>query len=157
MQDTFVTKGGIKVIRTREPVPLDEALADIYKHIDRAKGCILASDYDIPGRYSRWDIGFIDPPLEMTSRGRDFTFRALNDRGKVLLTMLAPAITQNDHVENHQIADGEITGRVLSMPAAVQLDCKPASMAVEVQNVAAHTVLPTELGPRHLASPEQGP
>ena len=100
MQDIFVTKGGIKVIRNKEEISVSEGLAEIYKHIDRAQGCILASDYEYPGRYSRWDIGFIDPPLEMISRGREFTLRALNERGKVMLGMLAPAVIQNPHVAN---------------------------------------------------------
>ncbi|MCK5269778.1 MAG: anthranilate synthase component I [Sedimentisphaerales bacterium] len=116
MQETFTTQGGIRIIRTKQDVPISEALADVHKHIDRAKGCILASDYDFPGRYSRWDIGFIDPPLEMISRARDFTFRALNERGKIMLTMLAPAVTESEHVESYDITDGQITGRVIPMP-----------------------------------------
>jgi anthranilate synthase len=116
MQDTFVTKGGIKVIRTKQELPVSQGMARIYKHIDQAKGCILASDYEYPGRYSRWDIGFIDPPLEMISRGRNFTLRALNERGKVILPMLSPAITENEHVANYQIKAQEITGKVIPMP-----------------------------------------
>lgn len=82
MQNTFTTQGGIKVVRTKEEVAVTDALTDVYKNIDQAKGCVLASDYDYPGRYSRWDIGFIDPPIEMISRGRSFTLRA--DRKSVV-------------------------------------------------------------------------
>ena len=117
MHDEYITPGGIKVTRTKQEVPLDQALADVYQHIDRAKGCILASDYDFPGRYSRWDIGFIDPPLEMVSYGRSFTLRALSPRGQVILPMLAPTITDNQHVESYKISTDEITGKVIPMPA----------------------------------------
>ena len=112
---SFITKGGIKVIRTKEQVDISQALADVYKNIDRAKGAILASDYEYPGRYSRWDIGFIDPPVEMISRAREFTLRALNQRGRVILTMLAPAVTENEHVESYDVSEDEINGVVKCM------------------------------------------
>ena len=112
----FTTKGGIKAIRTSKPIAVAEALTDILEHIDQTKGCIFASDYEYPGRYSRWDIGFIDPPVEMISQGRSFRLEALNERGKIILPMLAPAITENQHVENYQITDQAITGKVMAMP-----------------------------------------
>jgi len=117
MQDTFITAGQIKVVRTKEEVGMADALAEVYRWIDRAKGCILASDYEYPGRYARWDIGFIDPPVEVLSEGRQFALRALNERGKALLTMLAPAVTGNEHVAEYAIAEESITGTVREMEA----------------------------------------
>ena len=117
MKQTCQTKGGITITRHTQEVPIADALADIYKHIDQAKGCIFASDYEYPGRYSRWDIGFIDPPIEITSQGRQFTLRALNDRGKVLLPMLLPAVADNAHLDHHEVTDEAITGQVIPMPS----------------------------------------
>lgn len=117
MRKTFTTQGGIKVVRTKEEVAVTDALTDVYKNIDQAKGCVLASDYDYPGRYSRWDIGFIDPPIEMISRGRSFTLRALNERGEIMLPMLLGAVAENPHVESHEATDKEITGKVIPMPS----------------------------------------
>ena len=84
MKETFITRGGIHVERVQETVAVETALDDVYQHIDRARGCILASDYEYPGRYSRWDIGFVDPSFELVSRGRDFSLRYFapgGDRG----------------------------------------------------------------------------
>ncbi len=117
MKETFVTKGGITVIRDKEALPIAKAMGHIYKHIDQAKGCILASDYDYPGRYSRWDIGFVDPPLEMVSLGRHFELRALNRRGVILLGMLGEAVTKHPHVAESEVRDEAITGEVLPMPS----------------------------------------
>ncbi len=117
MQETYVTKGGIQVIRTKDPVAIETALAEVYKNIDQAKGCILASDYEYPGRYSRWDIGFVDPPIELVSKGREFTVRALNERGKAILTMLKPAIVSCEHTEKVAASDKEIAGKILPMPS----------------------------------------
>ncbi len=115
MRDEFMTRGGIKVIRDKVEVPIDQALAKEYAHIDEAQGCILASDYEYPGRYSRWDIGFIDPPLEMISHGRDFQLHALNERGQVVLGMVAPAVTDNEHVADYEISADTIRGQVRPM------------------------------------------
>jgi anthranilate synthase len=116
MKETFITRGGIHVNRSQETVAVETALDDVYQHIDQARGCILASDYEYPGRYSRWDIGFIDPSFELVSHGRDFSLRALNDRGIVMLDMLGAAIVGHVDVEQSQQADGLISGRVRAMP-----------------------------------------
>ncbi|KPK76705.1 MAG: anthranilate synthase [Phycisphaerae bacterium SM23_30] len=117
MREEFITKGKIKVIRDKDEVAITEALAHVYKHIDRAKGCIFASDYEYPGRYSRWDIGFIDPPLELVSRGRKFTIRALNERGKVILALLAPAVTNHQDVARLEVTAETIEAEVIPMPS----------------------------------------
>ncbi len=111
-EQIFITKGGITVKRTQVFTDPDSAMTDVYKRIDQAKGCILASDYDYPGRYSRWDIGIVDPPVEMVSTGRDFTMRALNDRGIVLLQMLQSVITGNPDIDSHSISEQEISARI---------------------------------------------
>ncbi len=116
MREQFITRGGIEVERVRTELPVSSGLKVVYDNINRARGAVLASDYEYPGRYSRWDIGFIDPPVEMVSRQRDFVFRALNARGKVLLGMLAGAILGHEHVESVRQSEGELAGQVIPMP-----------------------------------------
>ena len=53
---------------------------------------LLASNYEYPGRYTRWDMGFVDPPLVIVARGRSFRVEALNPRGRVLLPPIADAL-----------------------------------------------------------------
>src|SRR5262249_22752346 len=48
--------------------------------------------YEYPGRYTRWDIGFVDPPLSLEARGRNFHIFALNERGCSLLRIIAEVI-----------------------------------------------------------------
>ena len=38
--------------------------------LDHRRGVLLSSNYDYPGRYTRWDLGFTAPPLELSARGR---------------------------------------------------------------------------------------
>ncbi len=85
----YRTKGGIHVRRTITPIAqLDVALDEVLFGIDRRRGAVFASGYEYPGRYSRWDLAFIDPPLEFVSRGREFECRALNARGEQLLRVI---------------------------------------------------------------------
>ena len=44
----------------------------------------MSSSFEFPGRYTRLDMGFVDPPLVFTAHGRGFTVEVLNDRGRVL-------------------------------------------------------------------------
>ncbi|HEX5454607.1 MAG TPA: anthranilate synthase component I, partial [Stellaceae bacterium] len=93
MQRTsFETNGGIRVEReiVAQPyTPADTALAD---RLDRHRGVLFSSSFEFPGRYTRWDMGFVDPPLELTARGRHFALSALNERGEVLLAAAAAAL-----------------------------------------------------------------
>ena len=53
--------------------------------LDSRRGVLLSSDFEYPGRYTRWDMGFCDPPLVLEARAREFRLEALNERGAVLL------------------------------------------------------------------------
>ena len=97
---TYRTRGGIEVRRTTERVALDAAVESIIDRLDSRLGVLLASRYEYPGRYTRWDIGFADPPLMVTSRGRRVSVEALNERGRVLLPALERAVEAVDAVES---------------------------------------------------------
>jgi len=53
--------------------------------LDTQRGVLLASSFEYPGRYTRWDIGFANPPLQLIGRGRTLEIEALNTRGEILL------------------------------------------------------------------------
>jgi len=62
-------------------------------------------------RYARWSLGFVDPPLEIAGIGQKCTIRALNDRGKVLLSAVEHAMNQlqNDGVlQSLDVGDDKI-------------------------------------------------
>jgi anthranilate synthase len=89
---TYVTKGGIRItreIRKHDYQPADTALA---RSLDERRGVLFSSSFEFPGRYTRWDMGFVDPPLVFTARGRRFTIEALNERGCILLEPVAEAL-----------------------------------------------------------------
>ena len=50
---------------------------------------MFSSNYEYPGRYTRWDTAIIDPPLVISSFGRSLWIEAYNERGEALLSMVA--------------------------------------------------------------------
>jgi len=88
----YLTAGGIAVTRT--VTPFDPGLlAVITRQADERRGGTFSSGMEYPGRYSRWHIGYVDPCLELTARGRELTVTALNERGAVLIPAIAPVLT----------------------------------------------------------------
>ena len=81
----FQTGGGINISLTASTVDGNAEIEDLVDRLDEARGVLLSSSYEYPGRYTRWDMGFADPPLAITSRAQDIWVSALNDRGTVLL------------------------------------------------------------------------
>src|SRR5271168_1159817 len=89
---SYTTRGGIGVTREiREGLyqPADHALIEA---LDHRRGVLFSSSFEFPGRYTRWDMGFVDPPLVFTARGRRFAIDALNPRGAMLLPAVAAAL-----------------------------------------------------------------
>jgi anthranilate synthase len=107
----YQTKGGIAIERetVMQPYnPADTALAD---RLDQRRGVLFSSSFEFPGRYSRWDMGFVDPPLVLTARGRRFWIEALNPRGRVLLPALGEHLAGLEAATIRRAADridGEI-------------------------------------------------
>jgi anthranilate synthase len=86
----YTTAAGVEV--TRVAAPFDPLLlAELTRQVDTRRGGVLSSGMEYPGRYSRWHVGYVDPCLEVSARGRLVTIRALNQRGEVLLPVVAAA------------------------------------------------------------------
>ena len=88
----YRTAGGITVHRASvddDYVEHDRSVTALAAALDHRPGVLLSSSYDYPGRYSRWDIGCVAPPLRLAACERRITIEALNARGVVLLRALA--------------------------------------------------------------------
>lgn len=81
------------IIHKDTALPYDQGIDFLLDRLNAGKGMYMASDTDYPGRYSRWDIGFDAPPLEVTGFAGSCLFRALNARGEALLEMIASVFT----------------------------------------------------------------
>jgi anthranilate synthase len=106
----YETRGRIRVHRTVEAIPLSDAIAPVIHALDTQRGALLASNYEYPGRYTRWDMGFVDPPLVIVARGRSFRVEALNPRGRVLLPPIAEALRALAAIEDVTTAADVVEG-----------------------------------------------
>jgi anthranilate synthase len=90
--ETYQTLGGVRVRRVIEDIDGMRAVEQLASDLDTRRGVLLTSSYEYPGRYTRWDLGFCDPPLALTATGRALRVEALNARGEVLVPAFERAI-----------------------------------------------------------------
>ena len=90
--EKFVTAGGVTVMRQRHGTPYEGAIAGYVDALNEHRGAVFSSNYEYPGRYTRWDTATIDPPIVISARGRAMRIEALNRRGEVLLPVIARAL-----------------------------------------------------------------
>jgi anthranilate synthase len=110
--ETYQTDGGIAVRREIEEVAYPGDTAALAEKLDRKRGALFSSSFEFPGRYTRWDTGFSDPPLVVTAKGRKFSVEALNERGEILIAAIAPVLRALDAVENIATSARDITGEI---------------------------------------------
>jgi anthranilate synthase len=108
----YLTQGGIRIRRAILPYRYEAGAAALAERLDTRRGVLLSSSVECPGRYSRWDIGFADPPLALTGRGRDFEVAALNARGRLLLGPIAAALEGEAAISALRREDDRLLGRV---------------------------------------------
>ncbi|EST12307.1 anthranilate synthase component I [Sporolactobacillus laevolacticus] len=107
----YSTGKGMNIARSQVPIPGESSILELQSKLDEHKGVLFSSAYHFPGRYSRWDIGFINPPLELTSKKNNFQIKALNDRGEVVIAYLLDHLTHPDIHLNH-CSSSELTGSI---------------------------------------------
>lgn len=112
----YTTNGGVTITRTIADVPFDSAIDALIDQLNTQRGALLSSAYEYPGRYKRWSLGFVNPPLEISTVGRVFTLTALNARGRLLLRLALPALENHPHLTAISVADDHIDGAVIPLP-----------------------------------------
>ena len=85
----FQCANGVRVTRAPETLDYAAGINQLVRELDTSPGVMLASSFEYPGRYTRWDIGFSNPPLRLSGCQRKLTLEALNTRGKILLPEFA--------------------------------------------------------------------
>lgn len=109
---SYTTQGGIFVSRSVTNTSIDSAIEEVLVRLDSQRGGLLASSYEYPGRYKRWAIGFVNPPLELVTRDNTFTITAHNERGKILLDYLAECLLDQPYLQAVNKENNQIIGSV---------------------------------------------
>ena len=110
--DEYYSAGGLRIRRTRRAERYEDATEALIDALDEGQGVALASSYEYPGRYTRWDMGFVNPLLVLEGRGRAFNLSALNDRGRVLIPVLEGALRACDAVASLETERSRLEGRI---------------------------------------------
>jgi len=97
---SFTTMGGIKIEKAVTPLNADQALNKIFQYIDVKKGAVFVSNYEVPDRYSRWDLGFVHPALEIVTRKLNFEINALNPNGMLLIKLIGSSLEGHPDLES---------------------------------------------------------
>jgi anthranilate synthase len=98
----YQTRGGITIHRASVAVDYADATDELIRTLDQQPGVLLSSSSDIPGRYTRWDMGFSAPPLRVCSSARNMDLTALNQRGMVLLSLMMANFAARDELVDLQ-------------------------------------------------------
>ncbi|MET0341605.1 MAG: anthranilate synthase component I [Polyangiales bacterium] len=106
--ETYQTRGGVRVRRVIEGLDPVRAVEQLATDLDTRRGVLLASSYEYPGRYTRWDLGFVDPPLVLEATGRSLRVSPLNSRGEPLIPAFEKALLEAHGVLGVQVEGGSL-------------------------------------------------
>ena len=104
-RSTYRTRGGITVHRRVEATNGFDQLEQMTDMLDTRRGAIFKSSYEYPGRYNRWSLGFVNPPVEISCNARAFKIRSLNQRGAALLPLIYKQLNDSSFVDTLEIGD----------------------------------------------------
>ncbi len=116
----FTTAGGLAGRCRKSQIDPATALDGVWSAIECGKGGLFVSNYEVPDRYARWDIGFVHPPVELLARGRRVELNALNGEGERLLTVLAPAWSDHPHLKDYLEEPRRLSAEIVPPPAFFQ-------------------------------------
>jgi anthranilate synthase len=108
-ETSYLTAGGVRVTRRAEAFDPGD-LADLTRRVQDGHGGVLSSGMEYPGRYSRWHLAYVEPPVQITARGRRIRASALNERGLVLLPVIAAAMCRAGGAQEHDVTGADLDG-----------------------------------------------
>jgi anthranilate synthase len=113
---SYSTPSGILVECAESTVPYHRGLESLLRKLDTRRGIYFSSGYEYPGRYSRWDIASVAPPLEIVAQDREVRFRPQNARGEVLNRLLEPVLALHPHWDEFRNDGGTLRGLLKPLP-----------------------------------------
>ena len=109
---SYHSAGGVAIERRATPIDAAAEIETLVTALDHRRGVLFSSSYEYPGRYTRWDFGFTDPPLAVASQGRQIEVAALNSRGEVLLQAVDAALAGHPAVVERTCSTHQLRCRV---------------------------------------------
>lgn len=92
------SKGGVHIEYTESSLEYKGAIEPLLDKLNAERGALFASNFEFPGRYTCWDIGFCNPPLALVCQQQKAFLEAYNTRGEILLAIIKEALTASEHL-----------------------------------------------------------
>lgn len=102
----YITPMNIEITTYKEELSYKD-LSFLEEEINNNKGALFSSNYEFPNRYSRWELGVVNPYLEIRSSGLQGQLRALSTSGKELLKIVKVILQKIDRLSL------EISGEII--------------------------------------------
>eukprot|EP00474_Spongospora_subterranea_P002848 CRZ03306.1 hypothetical protein [Spongospora subterranea] len=115
--ETFTTAGGVEIRRRVHSADYTDGIVPYVDMLHERRGAVFSSSYEYPGRYERWDIAFVDPPVSITCRRRDIVLNALNERGRILLPTFASVLALCDAISSLDHEEDQIRVSIIDVTA----------------------------------------
>jgi len=109
----FKTQGDVTVERESFPAEYASAIDKTLDRVNSQRGAVLSSNYEYPGRYTRWDTAIVNPPFGIEAHGRDVKLIAYNKRGVIFLKPLFQLMSAHEHVATAARDGNTVTLRVV--------------------------------------------
>ncbi|MEN6327595.1 MAG: anthranilate synthase component I [Syntrophomonas sp.] len=110
----YCSQENLQIDRQVEDIEVAGATDLILQGINSRKGALFSSSYDYPGRYTQWDIGFLNPCLELRAQGRSFAITALKAKGLGLLKLIYDKLGNMPEVARLEKAGNSLGGSVIA-------------------------------------------
>lgn len=108
----YQTQSGITIERDQTELDYNDGIEFLPELLNSARGAVFSSSFEYPGRYTRWDVGFVNPALVLEDKGLAFTIKALNDRGKILLVPIFESVKQLATINSITFSPDKISGQI---------------------------------------------
>ena len=115
----FETQGGVRVERESFPSDYATAIDSTLDRVNSQRGAVLSSNYEYPGRYTRWDTAIVNPPFGIEAQGRNVKLVAYNKRGRIFLEPLLNLMQAHEHVASAVLEDDTVSLRVIERGGVV--------------------------------------
>lgn len=110
---SFTTpNNSLRILRRSSPCEIVE-VDELISKLDNSRGVMLTSRYEYPGRYTRYDIGFVNPPIAIEVSGNNISFSALNSRGELLIDVFDELLNDCSIYKIKSFENNVITGEII--------------------------------------------
>lgn len=102
----IITDFGIQIDRKEISLDPTEGISFLIDNLENSRGMFLSSGTEYPGRYSRWETGFFAPPIEVIAFFEKVIFKALNQKGTILLNIFEIILQEKNNGEYNLTKNG---------------------------------------------------